>query len=915
MRTKNAKRIAAVAASLLMGLAFAGQGVTVGNIPIINSQGQPVVQIVVGGTSAPSDGVVAGNIAAVIGNLAFTSTNVTATVATSGVNCVVTTPTCTISNAQVWLGESGTSVPASSYGVYALIGSVLNQAIPLNVPDSTKQLQSGAGTQYAFQELLSLSISPVASPYTALGSVPIGTTASASSNGGGAQFSGFSVSSGGSTWDNILEVTNSNFPSLANNWGAQGEAEYLWVTGFPVFDQASNINNFRLLSAGGAYQATFNKPIQNRTTSNGLSINVPIKLLGKNYTILSMQGGAAASVGSGNTVNGGRIQLASTLVPAQVVYVGHNMTTGPWTVQLQDLGQPTSGGVSTASVAIYYNGQLTNTTSIFPGNTVQFNYTGHNVYVNVQSTFAGLYAYQKWAKMQVYSNLLNISDGKVFNQTNDPGWYVRLYWTNTTLASAGNAVALKSIVVYNNSPTDLAPEQSVNFIQNPTAFKLTFVGDSLSSAQYDTVTASTSASSSVQYQNLVSGSQGGGQPKITNITEPVQYLTVTSSIPNSLSYAGQTSSSVSFDLTPYELYNLANALGNTGGNQVVIGHGANSDVSNVVLEYDGANALGWINGANPLTVTVTGYTSNTAASTQSSAVTFTSNSANALAALNFYNVTGITLSRALPANVIVSVYSNSINGLAGGPYNGVILAQLVNVPLNGGAVLYGPLAGQTYYSASTTAVGNVIYNSQNGQATTTWALSGTGAAGYVATTSKNPAQAQYFTFSMNSLAVSTNTAALGAFAFGIVNSSAGVGSSPMFSLNYSASFNSNTVGTARNVTYVPSGETGKTAFNVRAGFKGERGSGPTSISSSTLSFSFAKLPDTLLFTVGLANTTAANTSQKLYGPYGVGQATNLANVTIGKVNATCTGGSGASSSCTVTGLANLTATPSVTQAV
>ncbi|MDE1849992.1 MAG: hypothetical protein KGI00_04660, partial [Candidatus Micrarchaeota archaeon] len=50
-------------------------------------------------------------------------------------------------------------------------------------------------------------------------------------------------------------------------------------------------------------------------------------------------------------------------------------------------------------------------------------------------------------------------------------------------------------------------------------------------------------------------------------------------------------------------------------------------------------------------------------------------------------------------------------------------------------------------------------------------------------------------------------------------------------------------------------------------------------------------------------------------PYGVGQATNLANVTIGKVNATCTGGSGASSSCTVTGLANLTATPSVTQAV
>ena len=57
MKSLKAKRIAAVAASVLVGLAFAGQGVTFGNIPIINSQGQPVVQIVVGSSAAPSDGV------------------------------------------------------------------------------------------------------------------------------------------------------------------------------------------------------------------------------------------------------------------------------------------------------------------------------------------------------------------------------------------------------------------------------------------------------------------------------------------------------------------------------------------------------------------------------------------------------------------------------------------------------------------------------------------------------------------------------------------------------------------------------------------------------------------------------------------------------------------------------------------
>ncbi len=84
MKSLYAKRIAAVAASLLVGLASAGQGVTYGNIPIISTTGQPVVQIVVGSTAQPSDGVVAANIAAVIGSLAHTTQNVTASISGPG---------------------------------------------------------------------------------------------------------------------------------------------------------------------------------------------------------------------------------------------------------------------------------------------------------------------------------------------------------------------------------------------------------------------------------------------------------------------------------------------------------------------------------------------------------------------------------------------------------------------------------------------------------------------------------------------------------------------------------------------------------------------------------------------------------------------------------------------------------------
>ncbi|MDE1870256.1 MAG: S-layer protein, partial [Candidatus Micrarchaeota archaeon] len=156
MNSLNAKRITAIAASLAMGLVFAGP-VSFSNIPIINSAGQPVVQIVLGSTSQPSDGVVAANIAAVIGNLAFTSTPITATVGNTGaVSCAVTTPSCTLTGQQVWLGEKGSVSAAGSYTIKALIGSVLNgAALNYGTLPSTKTLQGTSASNsgsYAYSE-------------------------------------------------------------------------------------------------------------------------------------------------------------------------------------------------------------------------------------------------------------------------------------------------------------------------------------------------------------------------------------------------------------------------------------------------------------------------------------------------------------------------------------------------------------------------------------------------------------------------------------------------------------------------------------------------------------------------------------------------------------------------------------------
>ena len=633
MKSLNAKRIATVvagAALLGMGLAFAG-AVTFQSVPIITNSGQPVVQVVVGSSAKASDGVAAANIAAAIGNLAYTSMPVTASVnatqAQSVLQVAVSSAQYTLSNQQVWMNVSGSTSVSGSYSFSALIGSILNGAVQNGVQASTKFLQSG--NIYAYQDLDSLTISPVSSPYTDAG-VQSSMSASSSYNGGGTAFTTYRTGSGTAGYDNIMQVTNAQLPTLLSNSGSHGESETLWITGFPVYNQQSGVSNFQLLDAGGAYQVTFTTPIQfngtavsKKATQETAKLNVPITLLGNSWTIINGWGAGSLDAGSQNMVAGGQIQLASSLTPLTTVSIGQNITSGPFKVQLQDLGV-NSTGKSPAEVAVYYNDALTNTSSIQPPSTTTYNVSGHLLYVSVNQTFAGYYAYEKWAKMQIYSNVFNVTSGKVFNQTTNPGWHATLLWENTsTTTQTSNAVALQSIILYNTTPVALSPGSSFSFIQNPSAYKLTFLPDTFSN--YDAITATSSTTSSFTYANPAGSSS-------TWISEPAQELTVTSQIPNAFTFAGQTGSTVVYDLTPYQLASAAStnnavqtgtwAYAANAPYQALVAAGSD----NVILTYSGSGAAStWISSSNPLVVSISGYTSNTATSATSTTVTFTAN--------------------------------------------------------------------------------------------------------------------------------------------------------------------------------------------------------------------------------------------------------------------------------------------------
>ncbi|MGC8680180.1 MAG: S-layer protein, partial [Candidatus Micrarchaeia archaeon] len=175
MKTLNIKRITALAAGaalLGLGLAFAGP-ISFNNVPIINNLGQPQVQIVIGSAAQPSDGVAAGNIAAAIGNLAYKTVSVTASVnatqAQSVLSVTVPSSSYTISNPQVWLNLSSSSTISGAYQFQALIGSVLNRGVTTGQPSYTKSLQNSS-SNYAYPNpgagKYVLNSFPMDSPYT-----------------------------------------------------------------------------------------------------------------------------------------------------------------------------------------------------------------------------------------------------------------------------------------------------------------------------------------------------------------------------------------------------------------------------------------------------------------------------------------------------------------------------------------------------------------------------------------------------------------------------------------------------------------------------------------------------------------------------------------------------------------------------
>jgi len=655
---------------------------------------------------------------------------------------------------------------------------------------------------------------------------------------------------------------------------------------------------------------------------------------------------------SSEFVLGGNVTLAQSSTKATTVYVGQNLTAGNFRVVLTDLSYPNSNDQSYASLNVYNNGVLTNVTSAGPGSPngdqVIVNSSGTKLAILVTQTFPGLYAYQKWAKIQLFSNTVNVANEKNFNDANGNNWLAALRWTTnqstSAYANAANA-ALQGIVLYTNQSSanakTLTPGSTLTYITNPAAWQVNFAGDSLGApssgnANYDQLTFNTGYSSQQTYTNPAGGTSlttptnelftaiaaGTSSPagasgiaavKINaeNVTEPVNLFTVSSTIPTafqvtagSLAAPGSNVQNLQYNLDPYELNpsTTVNSIG-AGSAANMLGSGTQSGVA---IELVGGSATlassNVVTNNNQLGVTVTGYTQVGGTpytipvqfSSASSSGTWTSSNDVAL-----LNVTNIQLSYAIP-NPGVSVYvydsgNTAEIGSAAFAANAVLLGYLtwVNTP----TLLYHVpqyTTGEVAPSVST-----VTYTGE--QNNVNFLNSGS-------TGTFSQSRVQYFSYTIPEIDVPSSTSAGSNVILGITNATT-VDNTPAYYLNQT---NGNSGALEYQSTQVSS------VGNTKAlqGFRTERGGDVASISTQSVVYDEPRTIDGLEFIVGAATSGASNTLSTHSvpsGPYKIGQATNIPNVTIANVTATCVGsGQGV---CSVTGLANLTAVPSASQAI
>jgi len=454
VKSINVKRMAAVAfgAALLGATLLAAAPVMYGNTEIINAQGKPVVKVVVGSGGLASDAVAAGNIAAVIGNLAFKSQTVTAQLSgspTCSVSGAGAAGTCTVSDrkAELEITTPGTSIAAGAFGFRTYMFGFFDN----NQTNEDNQVADGTPKEIK-----------------------------------GDNFASFADSK------STVSSTSGSFTSKQKLFlkSVQAAAWFEDVKKYKVVPSVLFYTlSFEHDTWGGIPACTLNSAMTSTATNATLAANcipadtylmsrqrLKINYLGEDWIISEMNPDASPT----------SIKIAKESTPAQIVYVGQNLSAGVYTLRLSDITIPFGTTDSQAVVQIYdANNNLVKDDTITQSTSKALTLpNGDKITIRVFKIAAGL-TLTKWAEMSVFSQELELTQGLVVDSDENKNWTVSLGWKN--YSTGVNDWVLANLTLTRTSLDRFAEGEAINILELPQLYQLQFDGQTLTDAQRDTL--------------------------------------------------------------------------------------------------------------------------------------------------------------------------------------------------------------------------------------------------------------------------------------------------------------------------------------------------------------------------------------------------------------------------------------------
>ncbi|MFA6329983.1 MAG: S-layer protein [Candidatus Micrarchaeia archaeon] len=405
------------------------------------NNGEPAVKVVIGAAAQPQDVVVAANIAAMIGNLAYTDKDVTV-VGKDGVSCGAGAGTCAVDDATKKVTLSVTVPGASSSSVYTLktyINDYLDNQVDTVRAGTSGNVYNGDTSTYAYAKKVTKDLT------------------------------------------DVVALPNSGKVDNPRNRDVKQE-QFVYLGAKTMYESGTSYKTVVSDKMRASYNLTFSealplcwdvsKTILTCPSSDNLTdTHTKIKLLGQDWVIVNVDMASASAVKS--------IELGKETAYTPYMNVDDEVTAANGAkVALKSIQVTTSTSQAAFEVTSASGTKTVETINNGASKDVA------GVTIRVNNVFSGVSGFN-YADVSVFSDKVTLSDNVQIDSTTHQYWYASIKSTTIDQTPAISSIALYSSYPYVKSDDKWKAGEKLSLIRGQESFDFTFDGLDDASVTYD----------------------------------------------------------------------------------------------------------------------------------------------------------------------------------------------------------------------------------------------------------------------------------------------------------------------------------------------------------------------------------------------------------------------------------------------